>query len=160
MCSALALVMPFCALACLLTYFHTARRGSGVHCRARGEAAQGSMVKVPEVGSCASARQLWLARRSQGRDRPTGPQATASGARASRLPSKAAHCPAFGTIQARRIQAALRRRRSSACGSRPARGCEADERARSRDLHFPHHHHRWQPKQWCDVRPFCKITAV
>ena len=158
MCSALALRLRTCLLTHL--YCKTARRGSGVHCRARGEAAQGSMVKVPEVGSCASARQLWLARRSQGRDRPNGPQATASGARASRLPSKAAHCPAFGTIQARRIQAALRRRRSSACGSRPARGCEADERARSRDLHFPHHHHRWRPKQWCDVRPFCKITAV
>ena len=55
------------------------------------------------------------------------------------------------TIQVRCSQAASRRRRSSAYGSGPARGCEADEVARSRDLPLPHHHRRWRAKQWCDV---------
>ena len=52
---------------------------------------------VPEVGSRASsgrAWQLWLARRSQGRDRPTGRPATASGVAAS----KVADFPAFGHV--------------------------------------------------------------
>ena len=45
----------------------------------------------PEVGPRATlgrAWQLWLVRRSHGRDRPTGRPATASGARASRLRSR------------------------------------------------------------------------
>ena len=54
------------------------------------------MVKLPpwqcpEVGSCAFLGrpwQLWLARRSQGRDRPTGRPATASSARVSRPQSR------------------------------------------------------------------------
>ena len=56
----------------------------------------GAMVEVPplavpEVGSRASsghAWQLWLARRSQGSFRATGPPASASGAQASRLQSR------------------------------------------------------------------------
>ena len=48
-----------------------------------------------QLGSCASsgrAWQLWLARRSQGRDQPTRCPATASGARASHLQSRRFHC--------------------------------------------------------------------
>ena len=47
-----------------------------------------STVKAPQLGSCASsgrAWRLWAARRSQGRGRPTGRPAAASGPRASRL---------------------------------------------------------------------------
>ena len=49
---------------------------------------QSAVWAVPQLGSCASSGrvwQLWLARRSHGRDGPTGRPATASGARASRL---------------------------------------------------------------------------
>ena len=52
---------------------------------------QTAPLAVPQLGFCASsgrAWQLWLARRSHGRDRPTGRPAAASGARASRLLSR------------------------------------------------------------------------
>ena len=56
--------------------------------------AQSAPLAMPEVGFRASsgrAWQLWPARRSQGRDRPTGRPATASGVRASRLRSRRFH---------------------------------------------------------------------
>ena len=59
-----------------------------------GQHGQSATLAVPEVGSRASsgrAWQLWPARRSQGRDRPTGRPATASGVRASRLRSRRFH---------------------------------------------------------------------
>ena len=49
---------------------------------------QSAALAAPQLGSCASSGrvwQLWLARRSHGRDGPAGRPATASGARASRL---------------------------------------------------------------------------
>ena len=60
---------------------------------------QNSRAKAASPSQCPStssgrAWQLWLARRSQGRDRPTGRPATASGVAAS----KVADFPAFGHV--------------------------------------------------------------
>ena len=75
--------------AALQAYVAAVRQGSMIN--------QSAPLAVPEVGSRASsgrAWQFWLARRSHGRDRPTGRQATASRARASGLQSR--RFPAIG----------------------------------------------------------------
>ena len=62
--------------------------------KAAPQQGQSAPLAAPQLGSCASpgrAWRLWAARHSQGRGRPTGRPATASGARANRLQSRPFH---------------------------------------------------------------------